>query len=41
MTTPLSQDLRRRIARAVETGSSIRQAAARYEVCPSTAVKLM
>jgi transposase len=41
MTTPLSQDLRRRIARAVEKGSSIRQAAARYEVSPSAAVKLM
>ena len=41
MTTPLSQDLRRRIARAVETGSSVRQAAARYEVSPSAAVKLM
>jgi transposase len=31
MTTPLSQDLRRRIVRTVEKGSSIRQAAARYE----------
>jgi transposase len=31
MTTPLSQDLRRRIAGAVEKGCSIRQAAARYE----------
>jgi transposase len=41
MTTPLSQDLRRRLARAVEEGSSIRQAAARYEVSPSAAVKLM
>src|SRR4029453_15023224 len=41
MTTPLSQDLRRRIVRAVEKGSSIRQAAARYEVSPSAAVKLM
>ena len=41
MTTPLSQDLRQRIARAVERGSSIRQAAARYEVSPSAAVKLM
>jgi putative transposase len=41
MTTPLSQDLRRRISRAVEKGSSIRQAAARYEVSPSAAVKLM
>ena len=41
MTTPLFQDLRRRIVRAVEKGSSIRQAAARYEVSPSAAVKLM
>ena len=41
MTTPLSQDLRRRIVRAVEKGSSIRQAAARYEVSPSATVKLM
>jgi transposase len=41
MTTPLSQDLRRRIVRAVEKGSSIRQAAARYEVSPSAAVKLI
>jgi transposase len=41
MTAPLSQDLRRRIARAVAQGSSIRQAAARYEVSPSAAVKLM
>ena len=41
MTTPLSQGLRRRIVRAVEKGSSIRQAAARYEVSPSAAVKLM
>jgi transposase len=41
MTVPLSQDLRRRIARAVANGSSIRQAATRYEVSPSAAVKLM
>jgi transposase len=41
MTAPLSQDLRARIVRAVESGSSIRQAAARYEVSPSAAVKLM
>jgi len=41
MSTPLSQDLRRRIVRAVERGSSIRQAAVRYEVSPSAAVKLM
>src|SRR6187200_465231 len=41
LTAPLSQDLRRRIVRAVEGGSSIRRAAARYEVSPSAAVKLM
>jgi transposase len=41
MTAPLSRDLRRRIARSVAQGSSIRQAAARYEVSPSAAVKLM
>ena len=41
MTAPLSQDLRRRIARAVAQGSSIRQAALRYEVSPSAAIKLM
>jgi putative transposase len=41
MTAPLSQDLRRRIVRSVEKGSSIRQAAARYEISPSAAVKLL
>lgn len=41
MTTPLSQDFRRRIVQVVANGSSIRQAAARYEVSPSAAVKLM
>lgn len=41
MTAPLSQDLRERIVRAVEGGSSIRQAAVRYEVSPSAAVKLL
>ena len=41
MTAPLSQNLRRRIVVAFEGGSSIRQAAARYEVSPSAAVKLM
>ena len=41
MTAPLSQDLRQRISRAVGNGSSIRQAAARYEVSPSAAIKLM
>jgi putative transposase len=41
MTAPLSLDLRRRIVRSVEGGSSARQAAARFEVGASTAVKLM
>ncbi|CAA9246390.1 MAG: hypothetical protein AVDCRST_MAG26-1689 [uncultured Chloroflexia bacterium] len=41
MPAPLSSDLRVRIVRAVEGGASIRQAALRYEVAPSTAVKLM
>lgn len=40
-TAALSQDLRERIVRAVESGSSIRQAAARFEVSPSAAIKLM
>ena len=41
MTAPLSRDLRERIVRAVEKGSSIRQAALRFEVSPSAAVKLV
>ena len=41
MALPLSQDLRARIVRAVSDGSSIRQAAARFDVSPSSAVKLM
>ena len=41
MPAPLSSDLRERIVRAVEKGSSIRQAALRFEVSPSAAVKLM
>jgi len=41
MTAPLSRDLRERIVRAVEGGLSIRQAAGRFEVSPSAAVKLM
>ena len=41
MPAPLSRDLRERIVRAVESGSSIRQAALRFEVSPSAAVKLM
>src|SRR5215208_2632338 len=41
LTAPLSQDLRRRIVRAVEAGSSTCQAAARFEVSASAAIKLM
>lgn len=41
MTAPLSEDLRRRIVRFVAAGSSIRQAAGRFEVSPSAAIKLM
>ena len=41
MTAPLSQDLRQRIVRAVEAGSSRRQAAERFEVSPSAAINLM
>jgi putative transposase len=41
MTAPMSQDLRRRIVRAVAQGSSARQAAERFAVSPSAAVKLM
>ena len=41
MTAPLSQDLRQRIVRAVEAGSSRRQAAERFKVSPSAAIKLM
>jgi putative transposase len=41
MTAPLSQDLRERIVRAVEGGSTIRQAARRFAVSASAAVKLM
>jgi transposase len=41
MTAPMSQDLRQRIVRAVAQGSSARQAAQRFEVSPSAAVKLM
>jgi transposase len=41
MTAPLSRDLRERIARAVLEGCSIRQAAERFAVSPSAAIKLM
>jgi len=41
MPAPISMDLRERIVRAVEGGSSIRQAARRFEVSASAAIKLM
>jgi transposase len=41
MTAPLSQDLRQRLVRAVEAGSSARAAAARFEVSASAAIKLV
>lgn len=41
MPAPLSRDLRERIVEAVEGGSSMRGAAARFAVSPSSAIKLM
>jgi transposase len=41
MPAPLSRDLRERIVQAVEGGSSMRGAAARFAVSPSSAIKLM
>lgn len=41
MPVPMSGDLRERIVCAVADGSSIRQAALRFAVSPSAAVKLM
>ena len=41
MTAPLSLDLRQRLVASVEEGSSIRQAAGRYSVSVSAAIKLM
>jgi transposase len=41
MPAPMSLDLRLRIARAVERGSAIREAARRFAVSPSAAIKLM
>jgi putative transposase len=41
MPAPISMDLRERIVRAVESGSSIREAARRFEVSASAAIKLM
>jgi transposase len=41
MPAPISLDLRMRIVRAVERGSSMREAARRFAVSPSSAIKLM
>jgi transposase len=41
MAAPLSRDLRVRIVRSVEAGTSIRAAAERFEVSASAAVRLM
>ena len=41
MPAPMALDLRRRIVRAVEGGGSIREAARRFAVSPSAAIKLM
>jgi putative transposase len=41
MPAPMSLDLRERIVRAAEDGSSIREAARRFAVSPSAAIKLM
>ena len=41
MAAPLSQDLRRRLVEAVAQGSSARAAAARFEVSPAAAVRIV
>ena len=41
MTAPLSQDIRLRLVATIEAGNSRRQAAARFAVSPSAAIKLM
>jgi transposase len=41
MPAPRSLDLRQRIVQAVQRGGSIREAARRFAVAPSTAIKLM
>lgn len=41
MAAPLSQDLRRRLVQAVEAGSSAREAAWRFAVSESAAIKLI
>lgn len=41
MTAPLSMELRKRLVRAVEQGSSAREAARHFDVSPSAAIKLV
>ena len=41
MTAPLSQDSRKRLVQAVEKGASAREAAARFAVSASAAIKLV
>ena len=41
MTAPLSQDIRKRLVQAVEEGASAREAAARFAVSASAAIKLV
>ena len=41
MAAPLSQDLRRRLVRSVEQGNSAREAARRFAVSESAAIKLV
>jgi len=41
MTAPLSQDLRKRLVLAVEEGASAREAASRFAVSASAAIKLV
>ncbi len=41
MPKPCSLDLRERVLEAVEAGASRREAAERFEVCPSSAIKWM
>ena len=41
MPKPYSLDLRERVAEAVAVGASRREAAERFEVCPSSAIKWM
>ena len=41
MARPYSQDIRERVVARVEAGASRREAAADFDICPSTAIKWM